>query len=134
MAEASTVRVGRGAAELSSLARTLRPVAKQKTFDFPDDLLAAQAVLDAARAAYGSYCGALPKWAEPMPERDLRGGATAAAEPGWSAEQRTEEARLLEAERQAAHAVWAHPFWASLSRGDVVDARTGLRHLPVAGA
>ncbi|MFD4661509.1 hypothetical protein ACFWP2_38535 [Kitasatospora sp. NPDC058444] len=37
-------------------------------------------------------------------------------------------ARLEEAERQAAHAVWADEFWAGLSGEDRVAARSRLKH------
>jgi hypothetical protein len=109
-------------------------VAKTKTFEFPDSLRAAQTALDDARAAYRAYRSALPKWAEPMAERTLPDGTAVPAEPGWTQEQRAEEKRLLEAERQAAHAVWAHDFWAEVPTGDVVDARNALKHVGPATA
>ncbi|MFF7459368.1 hypothetical protein [Kitasatospora sp. NPDC008115] len=37
-------------------------------------------------------------------------------------------ARLEEAERQAAHAVWADPYWSGLSGEDRVTARSRLHH------
>ncbi|MFB7476874.1 hypothetical protein [Kitasatospora sp. NPDC056184] len=47
-----------------------------------------------------------------------------------------ESACLEEAERQAAHAVWADEYWAGLSGGDRVAARSRLKHVgePAQGA
>ncbi|MFJ7910658.1 hypothetical protein [Kitasatospora sp. NPDC096204] len=39
-----------------------------------------------------------------------------------------ESARLEEAERRAAHAVWADEYWVGLSGEDRVTARSRLKH------
>ncbi|GAA2785241.1 hypothetical protein GCM10010441_07740 [Kitasatospora paracochleata] len=103
-------------------------------FEFPDDLKAAQARLELARAAHHAYLADLPKWTEPRPERTLPDGTVVPAEPGWNPDMHDQADRLIEAERQAAHAVWAHPFWKTLETGDIVDARTALKHLEPADA
>ncbi|MFF2147504.1 hypothetical protein [Kitasatospora sp. NPDC058190] len=70
---------------------------KQKTFEYPDDLIEAQRALMAVQAERHAYLASLPLW----------GGDLEVARQGLSDEQRAECARLEEAERQASHLVWA---------------------------
>ncbi|MFD8599501.1 hypothetical protein ACFV1L_31310 [Kitasatospora sp. NPDC059646] len=100
----------------------------QETFEFPDDLVAAQRALDAVRAARAAFLAAVPEWTEPQPEMVLKDGAVPGGE-GWSEEQKTENRRLLEAEQQASHVVSAHPFWETLRDEDRERARAGLESL-----
>ncbi|MFE7527644.1 hypothetical protein ACFU7Y_18285 [Kitasatospora sp. NPDC057542] len=66
-----------------------------------------------------AYLAALPTW----------GSNLETVWQGMSEEQLAESARLAEAERQAAHAVWADGFWATLSGEDRVAARSQLQHV-----
>ncbi|MFG3053604.1 hypothetical protein ACGFZP_22000 [Kitasatospora sp. NPDC048239] len=88
---------------------------KKKIFKYPDDLRAAQRALVVVRAERSAFFAVLPRWA------DLADGVG----EGLSDEQRAESGRLEEAERVAALAVYAHPFWAGLP----AEARTRLQHL-----
>ncbi|MFJ5925644.1 hypothetical protein ACIQF6_23850 [Kitasatospora sp. NPDC092948] len=100
----------------------------KKTFDFPDDLAAAQRTLAAARAARSAFLASVPEWTEPQPEMVLKDEAVPGGE-GWSEEQKAENRRLLAAEQRAAQAVWAHPFWEALPGEDQERARAQLQHL-----
>ncbi|MFI9365943.1 hypothetical protein ACIG5E_33565 [Kitasatospora sp. NPDC053057] len=92
---------------------------KQKTFEYPDDLIEAQQALVAVQAERRAHLAALPSWS----------GDLEAARQGLSEEQLAESARLEEAERQASHLVWADDYWAKLSGEDRVAARSQLKHI-----
>ncbi|WP_035858985.1 hypothetical protein [Kitasatospora cheerisanensis] len=100
----------------------------QETFDFPEDLVAAQRALEAARAARAEFLASVPVWTEPQPEMVLKDGVVPGGE-GWSEEQKAENRQLLEAEQQASHAVSTHPFWEALRDEDHERARTELERL-----
>ncbi|WP_380282536.1 hypothetical protein [Kitasatospora purpeofusca] len=89
-----------------------------KTFECPDRLIEAQRALEAARAERRAHLAALPAFS----------GDLAAAREGLAEELLAESARLEEAERQAAHAVWSDEYWAGLSGEDRVTARSRLQH------
>ncbi|WP_316521226.1 hypothetical protein [Kitasatospora brasiliensis] len=97
---------------------------KQKTFEFTDQLRSAQRALAAARQERQAFLASLPRW----------DGDLAAVKQGLGEEQMAQSARLAEAERQAAHTVWADPFWASLTGEDQVSARQQLSHIDDASA
>jgi len=103
-------------------------VSTKKTFDFPDDLAAAQRTLATARAARSAFLASVPEWTEPEPEMVLKHDTVPSGE-GWSEEQKAENRRLLAAEQHAAQAVWAHPFWETLHGEDQELARAQLQHL-----
>ncbi|MFE3875483.1 hypothetical protein ACFXPX_13910 [Kitasatospora sp. NPDC059146] len=92
---------------------------EKKTFEFPFNLTGAQFKLAAVQAERRAFLAALPTW----------GGDLEAARQGLSEEQLAESARLEEAERQAAHAVWADHYWARLPVEDRVAARSQLQHI-----
>ncbi|MEU9535864.1 hypothetical protein AB0D00_26595 [Streptomyces sp. NPDC048213] len=82
------------------------------SYDFPQDLLDAQAALDATHAAYEQYIQS------PAPA-DGPGG-----------EQRDEElARYRRELLRLSTDVVVHPFWATLERGTVMAARMALKHV-----
>ncbi|MFJ6385915.1 hypothetical protein ACIQI7_38665 [Kitasatospora sp. NPDC092039] len=99
---------------------------QQKTFEYPDRLIEAQRALEAVQAERRAHLAALPAFT----------GDLEAAREGIAEEVLAESARLEEAERQAAHAVWADEFWAGLSGEDRVAARSRLKHVgePAQGA
>ncbi|MFJ9461338.1 hypothetical protein ACIRST_40495 [Kitasatospora sp. NPDC101447] len=92
---------------------------KQKTYEYPDHLVEAQRALVAVQAERRAFLAALGPW----------NGDLEAARAGLAEEQLAESARLEEAERQAAHAVWADGFWAELSGKERVEARSLLQHV-----
>ncbi|MGK4586133.1 hypothetical protein [Kitasatospora sp. HPMI-4] len=92
---------------------------EQKAFEFPGHLIEVQRALAAVQAERRDHLASLPAW----------NGGLGAARQGLSEEQLAESGRLEEAERQAAHAVWADGYWAMLSGADRVDARTQLKHI-----
>ncbi|MFH8388049.1 hypothetical protein ACH4E7_45495 [Kitasatospora sp. NPDC018058] len=92
---------------------------EQKTFEYTDDLVAAQRALVAVQAERRAFLATLSTW----------GGDLEAARQGLSEEQLAESARLEEAERRACHAVWADEYWAKLSGEDRVAVRSRLRHI-----
>lgn len=109
-------------------------------YDFPDDLRDAQLRLHQARSAYRALCRELPWSVEPA------GGWTGEEghyssyrrefpeSPGWSEEQRAEEARLRELVLTLSIEVSTHPYWAALTGPDVVKARMALKHAEHVGA
>ncbi|MGW4893182.1 hypothetical protein ACWEQL_13085 [Kitasatospora sp. NPDC004240] len=92
---------------------------KQKTFEYPGRLIEAQRALMTLQAERRAFLAALPSFS----------GDLEAAREGLAEEQLAESARLAEAERQAAHAVWADARWAELSGEDRVAARSRLKHV-----
>lgn len=92
---------------------------KQKTFEYTDELKAAQRALMAVRAERRAFLETLPAW----------GGDLTAVRQGLTEKQLAEYARLAEAERQAVHAVWADGYRATMSGEDRVIARSRLHHL-----
>ncbi|WP_351229696.1 hypothetical protein [Streptomyces sp. NPDC002133] len=109
-------------------------------YDFPDDLRNAQLRLHQARAQYRRLCQALPWSVVPSDgwtavERQYPGyhhdfPATA----GYTEERKAEEASLWALVRQLSIEVSAHPYWATLDRSAVVDARMALKRHPDAAS
>ncbi|WP_328335906.1 MULTISPECIES: hypothetical protein [unclassified Streptomyces] len=109
------------------------------TYDFPPDLREAQAELHRIRAEHQELMRGLPRSVEPMdavenPDHWYRRNHPLPASPGYTPDQREQadelQARLLEATVR----VSTHPFWSSLSGGDLVAARMALKHVEAAGA
>ncbi|MEU0837536.1 hypothetical protein [Streptomyces sp. NPDC005969] len=103
------------------------------TYDFPEDLRAAQLALHQTRAAYEEYATTLPWSAEPMPgwesEKQLhttyRSGKPDS--PGYTEEQAAEVLRFQDGLRRLGLEVSTHPYWSTLGEG-VVEARMALKH------
>ncbi|MFI1466131.1 hypothetical protein [Streptomyces wuyuanensis] len=109
-------------------------------YDFPDDLRDAQLRLHQARSAYRALCRELPWSVEPAEGWTGEEGHYSSyrrefpESPGWSEEQRAEEARLRELVLTLSIEVSTHPHWAALAGPDVVKARMALKHAEHAGA
>ncbi|MEU0955845.1 hypothetical protein ABZ353_26450 [Streptomyces niveus] len=52
-----------------------------------------------------------------------------AASPGYTPEQKTEEARLRREVLELSTTVSTHPYWSTLETGTTVDARMALKHV-----
>ncbi|WP_405999599.1 hypothetical protein [Streptomyces sp. NBC_00829] len=104
-----------------------------ETYDFPDDLRAAQLDLHRTRAEYAALCRTLPWSVTPEPgwtgEKHVLGDRVVSFpdSPGYTAEQAAEVKRLRRRLLDLSVTVSTHPYWATLSVG-VVDARTALKH------
>ncbi|MEU9496583.1 hypothetical protein AB0K64_34220 [Streptomyces sp. NPDC053741] len=104
-------------------------------FDFPQDLLDAQAALDAVQAEHVLFAQTLPWSAEPMPgwktDKKLHSDYVPEKDdsPGCTPEQAERlagyRARILELTTQ----IITHPYWVTLSGPDRVEARTALKHV-----
>ncbi|WP_432072667.1 hypothetical protein [Streptomyces wuyuanensis] len=109
-------------------------------YDFPDDLRDAQLRLHQARSAYRALCRELPWSVEPAEGWTGEEGHYSSyrrefpESPGWSEEQRAEEARLRELVLTLSIEVSTHPYWAALTGPDVVKARMALKHAEHVGA
>ncbi|WP_329073643.1 hypothetical protein OG501_00035 [Streptomyces niveus] len=105
------------------------------TYAFPDDLRDAQLRPHQAGAAYRRLCQALPWSAEPalgwegdkQPYTEYRTGKPDS--PGYTPEQKSEEARLRGEVLQLSITVSTHPYWRTLEAGTTVDARMALKHI-----
>lgn len=103
-------------------------------YDFPDELREAQLRLHRARSAYRALCRELPWSVEPAEGWTGEEGHYSSyrrefpQSPGWSEEQRAEEARLRELVLTLSIEVSTHPYWAALEGPDVVKARMALKH------
>ncbi|MGW7369983.1 hypothetical protein ACWGI8_42820 [Streptomyces sp. NPDC054841] len=104
---------------------------------FPSDLIDAQRRLYEIRTAYEALCGTLPWSVEPMPgwpgtEHPHTGEVTGGRDdsPGYTDEQRAEEARLRRLLVELSHQVATHPHWATYEREAVVKARMVLKQYP----
>ncbi|WP_331763161.1 hypothetical protein OG571_47445 (plasmid) [Streptomyces sp. NBC_01369] len=102
-------------------------------FDFPQDLLDAQATLHEARAGYQEYAKTLPWSAEPMPgwesDKQLHSNYISSKpdSPGYTEEQAAEVRRFQDELRRLSAEVMTHPYWATLNE-NVVAARMALKH------
>nr|WSS66278.1 hypothetical protein OG284_36195 [Streptomyces sp. NBC_01177] len=103
-------------------------------FDFPQDLLDAQAALDEAQAERDEFTQSLPWSAEPLPgwkaDKQLHSDYQPEKDdsPGYTPEQVERlagyQVRILE----LTTFVITHPYWATLEGPDRVEARTALKH------
>ncbi|MGW9054929.1 hypothetical protein ACWGOT_33090 [[Kitasatospora] papulosa] len=104
-------------------------------YDFPQDLLDAQAALDTVQAEHDLFAQTLPWSVEPMPgwkaDKKLHSDYVPEKDdsPGYTPEQAERlaayRARILELTTQ----IITHPYWATLSGPDRVEARTALKHV-----
>ncbi|WP_338675211.1 hypothetical protein V1460_21155 [Streptomyces sp. SCSIO 30461] len=108
---------------------------------FPPDLIDAQRRLHETRTAYEALCRTLPWSVEPLPgwpgtEHPHTGEVTGGRDdsPGYTDEQRTEEARLRGLLVELSEEVVTHPHWATYEREAVVKARMALKEPPSAVA
>ncbi|MFK4224381.1 hypothetical protein [Streptomyces sp. NPDC019890] len=105
-----------------------------ETYDFPDDLRAAQLDLHRTHAEYAALCRALPWSVTPEPgwtsEKHVLGDRVVSFpdSPGYTDEQAAEVERLRRRLLDLSVTVSTHPYWATLSAG-VVDARMALKHV-----
>lgn len=103
------------------------------TYDFPQDLRAAQLALHRTRAAYEQYATTLPWSAAPMPgwESDRQLHSTYRSgkpdSPGCTQAQAAQVARYQAELLRLSIVVSTHPFWSTLD-GGVVGARMALKH------
>ncbi|MFF8696717.1 hypothetical protein ACF08W_31330 [Streptomyces sp. NPDC015144] len=103
-------------------------------YPFPQDLRDAQLALHQTRAAYEAYARTLPWSAEPMPgwegDKQLHSSYRSGKpdSPGYTDEQKVEVTHFREEFLRLSAEVSTHPYWASLSGPDLVDARMALKH------
>ncbi|MFI8944126.1 hypothetical protein [Streptomyces syringium] len=105
-----------------------------ETFEFPDDLRAAQLESRQVTAELEALCRELPWSVEPHPGIPAREGdpfpTERPATDGWTPEQQEKVQQLRERQRELATAVITHPYWSTEDvRGDVVAARMALKRL-----
>ena len=103
-------------------------------FDFPQDLLDAQAALTAVQAERDVFARTLPWSAEPMPGWEAPKQLHSAyqphkeASPGYTPEQAAQvteyRARILE----LTTLIVTHPYWVTLNGPARIDARSALKH------
>ncbi|MFF2731831.1 hypothetical protein ACFVS9_28470 [Streptomyces sp. NPDC058008] len=111
-------------------------------FDFPQDLLDAQAALTQVQAERDTFARTLPWSAEPMPgwegpkqlHSDYRPAKTDS--PGYTPEQAAQVAGFRVRILELTTLIVAHPYWATLDGPNRIDARSALKHAhePAAGA
>lgn len=104
---------------------------------FPSDLIDAQRRLHRANAEYRALCQALPWSVEPLEgwageEHPHTGVVTGgrAGSPGYTDEQKTEEARLWALVRELSIEVSTHPYWSTVEGEPRVKARMTLKNHP----
>ncbi|MER6241518.1 hypothetical protein ABT185_36760 [Streptomyces clavifer] len=103
-------------------------------FDFPQDLLDAQAAFDEVQAERDLFAQSLPWSTEPVPgwkaDKQLHSDCRPEKDdsPGYTSEEAERlagyRARILE----LTTFVLTHPYWGTLSGPDRVAARTALKH------
>ncbi|MCD9872658.1 hypothetical protein [Streptomyces guryensis] len=101
------------------------------TYDFPSDLLAGQEELHQVRAELSALLKRLPWSVQPLDGFSDTGGwrkVERPASPGWTADEQAEVEKLRQREHELAVFVSTHRFWAEITTGDRVAARTSLKH------
>lgn len=102
-------------------------------FDFPDDLMEAQAQLYKVRAELSALYSRLPWPVEPLPgwthtKEDGRYYESKRPDsPGWTDEEKQQVSDLRARQMDLVTRIFAHSFWASCE--DPVTARTALKHV-----
>ncbi|WP_310726222.1 hypothetical protein [Streptomyces sp. N2A] len=102
-------------------------------FDFPDDLVDAQAQLYKVQAELSALYKRLPWSVEPLPgwthtKEDGRYYESKRPDsPGWTDEEKQQVTDLRARQMELVTRIFAHPFWASCE--DPVTARTALKHV-----
>ncbi|KOU58821.1 hypothetical protein ADK55_10760 [Streptomyces sp. WM4235] len=107
--------------------------------DYPPRLVALQAQLHRVRSQHAELCATLSWSAEPLEGWQAREGVYShrgdvAPSPGYTPEQRVRKAAFERRLSRLAGLVLTDPFWSTLERGDVVEARMGLKRALVQGA
>ncbi|MEU7148696.1 hypothetical protein AB0B15_11750 [Streptomyces sp. NPDC045456] len=105
------------------------------SYDFPDDLIAAQRDLQQVTADLHALYHRLAPSPEPAEAfhdsresgywRDRQRDAS----PGWTDDEKAEEAKLREHRLELAATVVTHTFWSTLSGADAPKARSALKHV-----
>jgi hypothetical protein len=103
---------------------------------FPADLQAAQTRLHQAQAEHAALCRTLPWSMEPMagwpgeahPHTGVITGGRADS-PGWTEQQKTDEARLRTECLDLSILVTTHPYWETVAREDMVAERMRLKQV-----
>ncbi len=104
-----------------------------ETYDFPDDLRAAQLELHRAQAEYRALCRRLPWSVTPEPgwtsEKQMLNDRTVSFpdSPGYTAQELALVRELRRRLLALSVTVSTHPYWTELRTG-VVDARMALKH------
>ncbi|MFI9028848.1 hypothetical protein [Streptomyces sp. NPDC053560] len=102
-------------------------------YDFPEDLIAAQLEMHQARAEYRALCATLPWSATPQPGYERPEGYwypfRREDSPGYTEEQAEREEQLRARMLELSIQIGTHPYWGTLSGGDVVAARSALKHV-----
>lgn len=112
------------------------------SFDFPQDLLDAQAALTAVQAERDTFARTLPWSAEPMPgweaPKQLHSDYRPAKQdsPGYTQEQAGQVALFRARILELTTLIVTHPYWGTLDGPDRIQARSALKHAhePAAGA
>ncbi|MEU4499238.1 hypothetical protein AB0F96_38775 [Streptomyces sp. NPDC023998] len=105
-------------------------------YDFPRDLRDAQLCLHHVRAEYSALCRTLPWSVEPAEgwsgDKQLYSEylGTMPDSPGYTEQQKAEEARLRRRVLDLSIAVSTHPYWATVVAETVVEQRMALKHTP----
>lgn len=105
-----------------------------RTYDYPDDLIAAQQALTRVRADLTALYKRLPYSVEPMegwqrPEGYWLTASRAYPDsPGWTGQEQQEVAALRERERDLTTAIVTHAFWDDVAGPERLDARSQLKH------
>ncbi|MFF3326038.1 hypothetical protein [Streptomyces sp. NPDC002889] len=110
--------------------------------DFPQDLRDAQIRLHRVHCEYAALCRALPWSVEPhpgwtgdkQPYSDYVGSMPDS--PGYTEQQKADEARLRAERLELSIFVSTHPYWSTVERDKVVDERMRLKRIsrPAEGA
>ncbi|MFJ4806652.1 nucleic acid-binding protein [Streptomyces murinus] len=104
------------------------------TYDYPDDLIAAQQELTQVRDDLTALYKRLPYSVEPMEGWQRPEGywlTTCRAypdSPGWSEQEQREVGALRERECDLTAAIVTHAFWNDVAGPERLDARSQLKH------
>ncbi|MER6442892.1 hypothetical protein ABT275_42320 [Streptomyces sp. NPDC001185] len=103
-----------------------------QTYDFPDDLRAAQDELDQVRGDLQRLLKRQPWSVEPLPswnspENSWR-SASRPDSPGWTPEDQVMHAQLRVREAELAALIVCHAFWETIEPAERSSARSQLKH------
>lgn len=103
------------------------------TYDFPASLRQAQLELHQVTADLAALGRTLPWSVVPLPGWSRPDGhwypSSRPDSPGWTEEQQHQVAALRARALELSITVGTHPFWDTLEKGKVVEARTALKHV-----
>ncbi|MCX5078765.1 hypothetical protein OHA84_37945 (plasmid) [Streptomyces sp. NBC_00513] len=102
------------------------------TVDYPHRLVALQAQLHRVRSQHEELCATLPWSADPLEGWQAREGVYShrgdvEASPGYTPQQRARKAAFERRLSRLTGLVLTDPFWSTLAREDIVEARMGLK-------